>query len=280
MIRPRNSFGAACATAFLCACASGTEVRFDDAQAFAPQSGTLVTLVDYLESGRRAVDRFLQGLPAEEARELGTSIARAREACVRIAVRHHLSGLSYVQVSASGVLVARRAGGPVVLTAGHSFDEREAETSITLVDGTVLASAPLAREARDVGDWAVLPVDDAQALPFVQTAAPVEGELAFTLGYPDQSGIDAKDRVVRGEAYQEDYLAPLVTILRVESASPLVLTPVAGAVPLSGASGGGIFDRRGALIANLSGVEWVVEREFVTYRISACPVSLAQSALD
>jgi hypothetical protein len=280
MIRQRNSFVTACGTALLCACATGTEVRFDDVQAFAPENGSLVTLVDYLESGRRAVDRFLQGLPAAEGQELGASIVRAREACVRIAVRHHLSALSYNQVSASGVLVAKRSGGPVVLTAGHSFDERESKTSITLLDGTVLASAPLARAAHDVGDWAILPVDERDPLPFVQTSEPVEGELAFTLGYPDQSGIDAQDRVVRGEAYQEDYLAPLVTILRVESTSPLVLTPIAGAVPLDGASGGGIFDRHGNLIANLSGIEWEAERDHVTYRISACPVSLAQSALD
>ena len=153
MIRQRSSFVTACGTTLLCACATGTEVRFDDVQAFAPENGSLVTLVDYLESGRRAVDRFLQGLPAAEGQELGASIVRAREACVRIAVRHHLSALSYNQVSASGVLVAKRSGGPVVLTAAGLG-------SATLVNFTVSNETRSMRPApstRASAGWASAP---------------------------------------------------------------------------------------------------------------------------
>ena len=94
------------------------------------------------------------------------------------------------------------------------------------------------------------------------------------------SGVDSTGWIVRGEAYEDDYLAPLVTILRVESESPLVLAPVTGALPLGGASGGGIFDRRGALIANLTGTGWESDRNGVTYSIDACAVSVMQYALE
>jgi hypothetical protein len=279
--------GAVCAVVWSACSSSGRDVYYEDAAPLEASSGHVVTLVDYLAGGRKAVDAFLQSLPEAEAAELNGSIAGATNACVRVAVRRELSGSSYEETSASGAIVATKSGRRVVLTAGHSFGTGDFTTTITTLAGSRLASAPDVRGDRptagDAGDWAILSIRDEEAardLFVVGVDTPHAGELAFLLGYPDKSGVDATGRVVRGEAYANDHLSPLVTILRVESVSPLVLIPVAGALPLGGASGGGVFDRRGALIANLSGVQWEAKRELVTYRIDACPVTLVAGALE
>lgn len=265
----------------------GRNVPFDRTEPLAATSGQLVTLLDYLESGRRAVDHFLSSLPEAEARELRSAIDRSTRASVRVAVIVRTKGLSYEQASASGALVATANGRPRVLTAGHSFTAGDFTTRVTTLTGARLAVTPPVMGVDIVvderGDWAVLELagaDASRALATVAIAPPVKGELAFALAYPDQCGVDSTGRIVRGEAYEDDALAPLVTILRVESEAPLVLAPVAGALPLGGASGGGIFDRRGALIANLTGTGWESDRNGVTYSIDACAVSVMQHALD
>ncbi len=124
-------------------------------------------------------------------------------------------------------------------------------------------------------DFAVLRWERAPAAEdtFPGTADPVPGELVVALGYPDQCGVNTSGRLVRGEACADQPLEPLALLLSVASASPLVLLPVAGALPEGGFSGGGIFNRTGEVVGVLTGVEWEPGKSASVTRVRGCSVA-------
>jgi len=224
-----------------------------------PGSGAWVTLLDLQHTGRLAVASHLDALPEDERSELEAAIERAEDACVRFEVFVERQGADYRSVHGSAVLVRGVADPPLsVFTAGHSLagvDEYEAD--VTLRDGRRIRTAPQRSSYRQFGsadlDWAVLRIDDPpRDVAGLEVAPARVGELALVLAYPGFMGIDEKGRIGYAQAYSGAPLAPLVSIGRVESVSPLRITPVAGADVLGGASGGAIVNRAGELIGVLT----------------------------
>lgn len=153
-----------------------------------------------------------------------------------------------------------------MLTAAHTLDDAPESVRITTLSGR-RCRATVRTQGRGRGksgpDWALLDLDrsGSEGLPAVELGRAEVSELVFLLAYPDPCGVDGRGRIVRGDGFESAYLAPRVTFARVESLTPLVLVPVAGAVPLGGASGGGIFDREGGLVGIVSGVPWEPRRD-------------------
>jgi S1-C subfamily serine protease len=58
----------------------------------------------------------------------------------------------------------------------------------------------------------------------------------------------------------------------VSDTSPLTLEPIAGSLPLGGASGGAIVNRQGELIGVLSGTGWTPGRRGADYWINGATV--------
>jgi hypothetical protein len=113
-------------------------------------------------------------------------------------------------------------------------------------------------EAESNGDWAVLRIRDADpdepAAPAVGFAE--EGEIVAVLGYPQGIGIDRKGRVVPGDRDGPGgALEPLVFLARVTGTSPLALRPVAGCVPVHGASGGPVIRASGEVVGLLVSIQ-------------------------
>jgi hypothetical protein len=102
-------------------------------------------------------------------------------------------------------------------------------------------------------------------LPALAVGLPEVGELAFILSYPQRIGRDRAGRIVHSIAYAEEPLAPLVTVGEVTQTAPLQLRPVAGSIPLGGASGGAIVNRRGEVIGLFNAVVVQGEREYATW---------------
>lgn len=278
MPAPRSLVAILLAVPMAVGCAGGRRIGYDDARAFAPAEGEVVTLIDYLESGRRAARSWLDSLPQEEGRALAAAVARASDASVRVAARNNMSMWSHDLSSGSGVVVDDGSGRPAVLTAAHTFDGGAQRISVVTTTGTRLDATlgPRGRAAGASGpDWAILELDAARArdLRAVEIGTPERGAIVFVLGFPNQCGIDDRGRVVLPDADEERALAPLVLFARVESVSPLTLAPVAGALSLPGSSGGGVFDRDGRLIGNVTGTTWEVGQDAATYWIDACEVA-------
>lgn len=211
----------------------------------------VVTLLDFFESGRDAVDAFVSDLgPAGD--RLETVIDRARAACVRVEVRTHAGADRYQSLAASGVLIE---DGRRVLTAGHAIRlGPTSEVLVTLLDGTIRSARVTDQTYEIYGgadrDWAVLEIvgPAVTRFPSAPIASPGTDDLALIVGYPDQIGVDAAGRLAFDPAEGGTYLAPLVTVAQVQTARPLKLLPRAGAIPTSGMSGAPVFDERGRLV--------------------------------
>lgn len=254
--------------------AQGRYIAYDDSRSIEPAS-RVVTFVDFFDSGREAVDAFLRDLPEAERSEIEVMLARASDACARLTIITSRSGMNYSQTGASAVLVRSNAEQRIrVATAGHSFyGTSSTEIRLMLSDGRQLSPKKLDSSfdpfASSNGDWALLEIDDApKHLTAIPVSAPVQGELAFLLAYPSGMGVNAEGDTVYGSAYAQAPLAPIVTIAMVSDTSPLTLTPLAGTLPVGGASGGPIVNRSGALIGVLSGTAWSPDRKGADYWIS------------
>ncbi len=209
-----------------------------------PAPADVVTPLDYFESGRQAVEAYLDP-------DLASTIEKAKQFCARVEIRFGHRDDSYRSVMGSGVLVGR---GRWVLTAGHSLEGiRKGQVSVTRADGGRFAARVVEHHYRADGgpddDWALLELVGSPSLDQpVVIAAARPGERAFVLGYPDQIGIDAEGQVNYGSSGSADYLEPLVTVGRVEEPDAVTLAPLAGSIPTSGMSGGPVFDADGRLI--------------------------------
>lgn len=266
-------------------CASeGRYIAYDDAGAIESRS-RVVTFVDFFEAGRAAVADYLEALPAEERAEIEQMLERSSQACARLAIIVSRHGMNYSQVSGSAVLVRAPGGDAVRLaTAGHSFEAGAGEVRVTLRDGRKVTTTSLEREFAEfdsgTGDWAVLDVKTGRNLPAIPFRKPRAGELAFVLAYPNQMGINRDGRIVYGNAYAGDPLAPIVTIARVDSTDPLNLDPIAGSLEMGGASGGAIVNRDGELIGVLSGSGWVPGKDGASYWIRGATVAAFAKLLE
>jgi S1-C subfamily serine protease len=251
-----------------------TQARNEDSLGLVPSSsGRVLTLLDYFEQGRLAVDAFLLESPQGSPSDLASIFERAKQTCVRVEVRIGEDEDRYQSLSASGVLID---DGRRVLTAGHVVESAEAgEVLIHLLDGAT-------RRARIGGsryevyggadqDWAVLEIAGPRvdSFPHAELAAPRLGELSIVLGYPDQIGLDSRGRVSFGSGSPGQFLAPLATMAVVDRERPLRLAPTAGAVPTSGMSGAPVFDSQGRVIGIFASVGKQVTATSVTYTLNA-----------
>jgi S1-C subfamily serine protease len=209
----------------------------------------VVTPLDYFDSGRKQVDAYLGH--SEALRKTADALAQR---CPRIEVRYPHSDDAYQSVLGSGVMLDDRRH---VLTAGHLFDGYErGEIRISFPSGLVLSGSLVAHRYEVFGDrradWALIALSDSGPENLrLQSTALRPGELAFVLGYPDHIGIDPQGEIVFGESSTR-FLEPIVTMGTVKDR--FTLDPHVGAVPMSGMSGGPVFDIHGRLAGILVSV--------------------------
>jgi S1-C subfamily serine protease len=220
------------------------------AAALAGTQDGVLTLLDYFDAGRLRAESFVERQGKDGG--LSAALGRARQACVRIEVQYNQQGGNYQSFTASGVLVD---GGRKVLTAGHVLaGVSDHSVRVTLTDGRSFPAQEVRSRyevfASGSEDWGLLELQAPAgvALPAVPVAAPREGELAFVLGYPADFGVTPDGAVAPGIARTDAPLDPLTFVGRVHSESPLDLDPVAGCVPLGGASGAPVVNERGELL--------------------------------
>jgi len=257
---------------------SGYRQSYDGVSAFTPENTKVVTPLHYFESGRRALGVFLRDRP-----DLTQMLRQGKRACVRMQIRLATQGGSYQEAQGSGVLID---GGRLVLTAGHGLvGAKDREIWVTLQDGARYAARPVEWSFDRFGsanaDWAVLEVQTpaGTALPAMRIGRPETGKLAFVVGYPGHHGINDQGRLVAGKAYDGDFLEPLVTAGTVTDASPISLSPVAGAVPTGGMSGSPIVSEDGELIGLFVSVASVPGRNATTYSYQGAAVSTLREKL-
>lgn len=268
---PTGLCSLACLLLLFAACASGRALPYDRTVPVPATDGGVVTEVDLLAAGRTLVDDYVAAMPAAERECVAALDALAARVCVRIGVRTSFAG-GHGQECGSGVLtVAPGADVPVVLSAAHVFPGTRDGATIhcwttagVALEASLAAPAevpPLAERSRESWDWVELRLASPPgAGPWPRRAAPVAGSLVLAYGYPDRCGVDAAGRTVRGEAYEGAPLLPLRMVLRVIDDAPLELAPVAGAMPLGGFSGGGLFDLDGQVVGVLTGTKYELDR--------------------
>ncbi len=232
-------------------------------------AGRVLTLVDYFEGGQRAVEEFLDSGRADlSAPDLRALIRDLKRRCARVELRSGAREAGYESIGASGVLVDR---GRRLLTAGHVFaGQTDFTIVVTLTDGRSYPGQLIAwqytPDAEIMRDWAVVEIlGAAPAAPAMPTGRLEEGDLAIVLGYPDRIGLDARGDVAYAATDEGAPLDPLVTIGEVKRTAPTILTPVVGAVPLTGMSGGPVFNARGELTGLFASILRGVSRSGTTW---------------
>lgn len=263
------------------ACSVGREIPFDSAQPL-PIQGRVATVLDLLASGRLFVEDYLQSLPEQKRLLALATITKGEQVTARVSVKYGFdsSGMSFSVASGTGVIVRGSTGSHFVLSAGHTFEITAPDRRVEVVasDGRVVAASMLDCKSGSGGvgspDYAVLQCDAAAGAVLVaaDTAAPRTGELVVALGYPDQCGVDRLGRIVRFGPDGSARIAPLQLLLEVVTEEPLVMVPVAGALPLGGFSGGGLFDLDGNVIGVLTGVQWSTGSDSMTVTVNGCSV--------
>jgi S1-C subfamily serine protease len=257
---------------------AGYRQSYDEVSAFTPEDTEVITPLHYFESGRRALEVFLEDRP-----DLTQMLRQCKRACVRMQIRLATQGASYQEAQGSGVLID---GGRLVLTAGHGLvGTKNSEIRVTLQDGTRYAAKPVEWSFDRFGsanaDWAVLEVQApaGTSLPAMRIGRPETGRLAFVVGYPGHHGINEQGRLVAGKAYDGEFLAPLVSAGTVSDASPINLSPVAGAVPTGGMSGSPIISENGELIGIFVSTSSTPGRNGTTYSYQGAAISTLREKL-
>ena len=242
--------------------------------------GELVTLLDYLETGRRHARDYLTQQPAADGATLLDVARSCGSACVRVEIEVARQGAAVVAIHGSGFIVA---GGRYVVTAGHALDADEVlAIRVILSDGRTLAATAVGKDYEVFNstdrDWAVLKLgedrpDDLVALKLgdAEKGAPV-----IALGYPDQIGIDEGGRIAYG---REAPLEPLLFPARVSGTDPLALTPTAGAVPLGGISGGPVINAAGEVVGIFVSVSRTKASSTMHVSYGATPVASLEDVL-
>jgi S1-C subfamily serine protease len=142
-----------------------------------------------------------------------------------------------------------------VLTVGHvlaQYDDK-AKLSVQLADGTELPAIVLGRgpseNGGDVHDWALLEVsgDPEKLPPPLPLGEPrAEAEIVL-LGFGGDAGLGAAGVVVANR--DGTPLSPTWLLARIDDERGVHATPLAGAVPTGGFSGGPAVDATGAVVA-------------------------------
>lgn len=229
----------------------------------------LFTLLDYFDAGQQRALRYLGSLtpsPRETYRLRDLSAA-----CVRVSCE--TDGGKAV-VFSSGVLVS---GGRRVVTVAHGVGDPGDDTvalKVILTDGRSLPARLISRsrpDARDQ-DWAVLELVSTE--PLNLTSVPVgsaqPGSVAVILGYPERVGLGPDGHAAARLGGPSMALDPLLFVARVPVTPSTELEPLAGAVPLSGASGSPVFDEHGNLVGVLVAIGRLAYPEGLrhVYRVS------------
>lgn len=235
----------------------------------------IFTLLDYYESGRQAVESFIQASAASGAApDLAATVRRSKEFCLRLDIRFDQGASRIESAVATGVLVD---GGRKILTAGHSFEGSGEITIVaTYLDGTRRAAHVLERQYDRFGtseqDWAVLEIVDPPAWPAARVSPEraQEGDMVIVLGYPDEIGIDNEGNVGYATAEDTARHQPLTTIAVVGRAAPVLLEPWVGSIPTRGMSGAPVFDFQGRLVGIFVAVNATRVGPEVTHAYEAC----------
>ncbi len=242
--------------------------------------GQLVTLLDYLESGRRLARDYLAKQPAPGGATLWDVARACGPACVRVEVEVARQGAAVAAIHGSGVIVA---GGRYVLTAGHALDtDKVLAIRVILNDGRALAATAVKKDYEVFNstgrDWAVLKLGDDRPddLVSLKLGDAEKGAPVIALGYPDQIGTDEDGRI----AYSRDApLAPLLFPAHVTETAPLALSPAAGAVPLGGISGGPVINAAGEVVGIFVSVSKTRTSNLMVVSYGATPVAAFKDAL-
>jgi S1-C subfamily serine protease len=267
--------------------APGREIPYASARPLPVVYGRVVTNLDLLASGREIVDEYVAALPEPHRGRLRAVIARGKLATAGVHARFAIdaAGTSYQEQQGTGVFVAGTDGAPWVITAGHTFVNAGPERAVRVstragreLPGELVACSY--DSERQVPDFAAIrcAVAPPPGVVVATCAAPREGELVVALGYPDRFGVDDAGRLRRldpGAALPE----PLALLLEVVQVEPLMLVPVAGALPLGGFSGGGFFDADGNVVGVLTGVRhtWEPGGAAETWHVIGCSVAAMQA---
>lgn len=271
----RSPWSAPISLAVLAACSSGGHFEPYRPAMRGPEPWPLViTNLDLLRVGQAQAERFVAALPAAERAATEAALARAASACVRVEVLTRSSGSNFQFVKGSGVAMrGKTAAAPVrVGTAGHVLaDGGSTEVAMRSSGGEAIHFDASRSEYTLFGssdqDWGIIELASPPTnTPALLVALPQQGELAFVLAYPDGVGRDEQGRMVYGKAAAADApLQPVLTVAEVTQTAPLQLRPLAGAMPLGGASGGAIVNRRGELIGLFNAVVANFEGDGVTH---------------
>jgi hypothetical protein len=249
--------------AFASACSSGGHFvpYADPARSAAENWPQVITNLDVLRIGQAQAESFVEALPVAERAEAKAAIERASRATVCIEVRTRTRGSSYQAQKGSGVvMLGETAASPVrVGTAGHVLEGGSTEVRILGSSGEVIAFDTARQQHVQFGtsdqDWGTIELaSPPRETPALVVALPQASEIAFVLAYPDGAGRDVAGRMVYSRAVDAVPLQPVLTIGEVTRVAPLQLRPLAGAIPLGGASGGAIVNRRGELIGLFNSV--------------------------